>query len=134
MNDDAADEAAKLRVLVVDDQVDNANMMSCLLDLNGCRTAVAFEGRAAVDVALEFRPQLVFLDYDMPGANGLQVLRLLRAAMATPFLAVCVTGNNEDDIEQRCLAGGFDHFIAKPTPLELLKEFLLEAKSSGSEI
>src|SRR4051812_4136963 len=65
MSSDA--EVPELRALVVDDNVDAATSLSYLLQLLGCKTAVAFGGGMGLRVAQLFQPAIVFLDLDMPG-------------------------------------------------------------------
>jgi CheY-like chemotaxis protein len=118
-----------LRALVVDDNVDAATSLSYLLQLLGCKTAVAFGGTMALRVAQLFQPSLVFLDLDMPGQDGCETLVEIRnlGGAVSSALFVCLTGRSEPADEKRCLDAGFDHFVAKPMEPDVLREVLEEA-------
>ena len=60
----------ELRALVIDDNIDAANALSYLLQLHGCRTAVAFGGSTGLRIAQLFKPVVVFLDLEMSGEDG----------------------------------------------------------------
>ena len=125
-----ANDFSELRALVVDDNIDAATSFSHLLQLLGCRTAVAFGGAMGQRVAQLFKPAIVFLDLDMPGRDGCEVLGDLRQpvdAHGNP-LFICLTGRTEEPDRARCLAAGFDHFVNKPMPPDLLAGLLAEAR------
>lgn len=105
-----------LRVLIVDDHVDCASSLGCILETMDCRTATAFGGEMGLRMALLFKPDLVFLDLEMPGADGCQVLADIRGlgAPLSEALFVCLTGTQTARAEERCAAAGFDEFVRKP--------------------
>ena len=91
-----------LRVLVVEDSRDTADSLALLLRLWGHRSAVAYTGESALEVATTFRPDVVLLDIVLPGIDGYEVAWRLRQL---PGLARCrlmaLTGNdNEDDVQR----------------------------------
>jgi CheY-like chemotaxis protein len=108
----------ELRILVVDDSLDAAHALAGVLELLGCRTAVAFGGTMALRIAQLFRPDVVILDLDLGAADGdgCDVLRTMRSDVegADAIHFVCLTGCRDDGVEARCLAAGFDRFYAKP--------------------
>lgn len=123
-----SDSPVEVRALVVDDSVDAATSLAYLLQILDCRTAVAFGGPMALRVAQLFRPAIVFLDLDMPGQDGFEVLAALRkdeGPVATA-LVVCLSGRSED--ERRCLDAGFDRFVSKPIQPSVLHDLLVEAR------
>ena len=105
-----------LRVLIVDDHVDCASSLGCILETMGCRTATAFGGDMGLRMALLFKPDLVFLDLEMPGADGCQVLADIRGlgAPLSEAMFVCLTGTQTARAEEQCAAAGFDEFVRKP--------------------
>ena len=125
----AAPEAAPspLRVLVVDDHMDSAAALSELLTIWGYGARVATDGREALRVASEFRPEVVLLDLAMPEMNGYQVAREMRRM---PELAhatlVALTGHAR--APSRTTSGGydFDHHWMKPLDPSTLRAFLDE--------
>lgn len=124
-------DGPELRVLVVDDNVDAATSLSYLLQLLGCKTAVAFGGEMALTVAKLLRPSLVFLDLDMPGRDGCEVLKLMRDLddRLREALYVCLTGRSDPSDKERCTAAGFDIFVSKPLEPVMLGELLDQARS-----
>ncbi|WKB55558.1 response regulator [Eleftheria terrae] len=115
--------AKELVVLVVDDNVDAATSLCCLLELLGCKTAVAYDGPSAVEAAAAAQPHAAFIDLDLPGFDGCEVLRRLHSGAGTaPRVSVCVTGHGGPRDRLRCLDAGFDQFWQKPLdPADLLR-------------
>ena len=103
------------RILVVDDNVDAAETMAMLLELSGHAVRTAFSGQQALDVALEFRPEMVFLDIGLPDMNGHEVARLLLANPATADARlIALTGwGTEEDIRKSHKTGFHEH-LTKP--------------------
>lgn len=123
-------ELTDLRVLVIDDNIDVANSLSHLLQLIGCRTAVAYGGEMGLRIAELFHPSLVFLDQRMPGLDGCEVLAQSRDA-GTPLaeaMCVCVTAVAGEEVEARCREAGFDAFVRKPLEPPELYELLNRAQ------
>ena len=130
MTDDI-ENLSELRVLIVDDSVDAATSLSYLLQMIGCKTAVAFGGEMGLRVADLFQPSLVFLDLNMPGHDGCEVLARARKLQGRIIHAifVCLTATGSVEDEERCLAAGFDHFIRKPLEPAVLSDLLLKARA-----
>jgi signal transduction histidine kinase/ActR/RegA family two-component response regulator len=104
-----------LRILVVDDNVDAAESLSLLLELSGHQTRLAHTGTSAIPTAVGFRPHVVLLDIGLPGLDGYEVARRLRAEASLPQpVLVALTGwGTEEDRRQASLAG-FDQHLVKP--------------------
>jgi signal transduction histidine kinase len=119
---DAGGDGAR-RVLVVDDNVDAAQMMAAFLEMSGHRTAVAHTGRDAVAATRRFQPDVVLLDIGLPDISGYEVAREVRAlpeAVATTVIAVTGWGQSED--LRRAREAGIDFHVVKPAdPEELLR-------------
>jgi CheY-like chemotaxis protein len=118
-----------LRVLVIDDNVDTATSMSFLLQMLGCKSAVAYGGTMGLRVAQLFQPGLVFVDLDMPGPDGCETLVALRSldGAAGQGLMVCLTGKDAE--VDRCREAGFDRVVLKPMHPDTLAEVLAEARA-----
>ena len=103
------------RILVVDDNVDAAETMVMLLDLSGHEARSAFGGQEALEMALAFRPDLVFLDIGLPGMNGYEVARRLLAEPGTASTKlIALTGwGTEEDI-RKSKSAGFHAHLTKP--------------------
>lgn len=110
------------KVVVVDDNVDAAESMSNYFELQGIEVAVAHDGRAALELLRLSKPDIAFIDLNMPGMDGTEVVRTLRAADAwtdaTAFVAVTGMGRAEDVALTR--QAGFDAHIVKPADLEVV--------------
>ena len=117
--------SARHRILVVDDNVDAAETLAMLLDLSGHDARAAFGGQEALDLALSFRPDVVFLDIGLPGMNGYEVARRLRAypATATTKLIALTGWGTEDDIRKSKMAGFHAH-LTKPVDPEAVGAML----------
>ncbi len=114
----AASDAPVYRVLVVDDNVDAAESLAALLQLQGHATCVAHDGNQALSAAHDFRPEIVFLDIGMPGKDGYEVARELRGQPATrQAVLVALTGWGAREDRARTRSAGFDHHLTKPAGL-----------------
>jgi PAS domain S-box-containing protein len=103
------------RVLVVDDNIDAAQMLAMLLDMYGHETRTAHTGAEALDAAATFKPEVVFLDIGLPGMNGYEVARRLRndpAVRGATLVALTGWGTEED--KSHALEAGFDYHLTKP--------------------
>ncbi len=117
------------RILVADDNVDAAKNLSRLLNLLGHETRTAHDGQAAVELAEEFRPEVIVLDIGMPRLNGYEAaMRIRQAPWGREVTLVALTGWGADEDIARAHAAGFDHHVVKPVGLETLRKLLDEAK------
>ena len=124
----AAPEAppeASRRILIVDDNEDSTRTMAILQRRRGHETRTSFTGPDAVAVAAEFVPEVVLLDIGLPGMDGFEVARRLRAmpALAGAFL-VAMSGYGSEDDRAEARAAGFDEYLVKPVDLDLLRTWL----------
>ncbi|WP_435020102.1 response regulator [Tundrisphaera sp. TA3] len=114
-----------LRVLVVDDNVVGARLMSRLLQGCGHQMSLAHDGPGAIDAAAAHDPDVILLDIGLPGFDGHEVARRLRKRHAArPVLLVAVTGASQDDDLRRSRESGFDHHLVKPVDPEALIDLL----------
>jgi CheY-like chemotaxis protein len=110
-------------VLVVEDNPDGREVLRILLELWGHQVDVAEEGPAAVCKALAERPEVALIDIGLPGHDGYEVARQLRATPeGQAILLIALTGYAEPDDRRRALEAGFDAHLPKPVdPLELAR-------------
>jgi len=109
------------KVLVVDDNVDAAYSIAKVLELFGHKVRCVHDGPSALDMAREFRPDVIVLDIGLPGMDGYEVARRLRSTAGferTPIVAV--TGYGQDDDRRRSREAGIDQHLAKPVDPEVL--------------
>jgi PAS domain S-box-containing protein len=103
------------RILVVDDNVDAATTLDVLLRSLGHDTRVAHDGMTALDIAREFRPEVILLDIGMPGLDGYEVARRLRAMNhGQTFRIVAISGWGQEADRTRSKEAGFDLHLVKP--------------------
>ena len=114
---------AARRILVVDDNVDAADTLALLLKMRGHLVATAYEGPAALEIAKEFQPDVVFLDIGMPGIDGYALARALREQDSC-LHCVAHTGWAEEAYRRRSLEEGFLEHLVKPVDAEILNDLL----------
>ena len=111
----AAAAGAQRKVLVIEDNIDDARMMALLFAQMGHRVEYAINGIVALDIAHRFLPDFVFLDLKLPDAHGAEVARQLRA---NPQLAgtkiYAVTGIRAEADHRRALESGCEAVLLKP--------------------
>lgn len=113
------------RVLVVDDNVDVAETLALLLQMQGHQVTCAHDGPTALQLAEQIRPDIVFLDIGMPGMDGYQVGRLLRSQPATEAtVLVAMTGYGQEEDRRRSFEAGFDYHLVKPVEPAELRDLL----------
>ena len=111
-------------ILVVDDDPSIRRLIiTTLEDVAGFRLREAGDGLQALEAAVEERPEIVFLDYDMPRLDGVETCRRLRSDPVTAGATiVMLTGMSDAPSQDRAVAAGADLFLTKPfSPLRLLR-------------
>jgi two-component system CheB/CheR fusion protein len=117
----------KRRILVVDDNETAAKMLGMLLEALGNEVRTAFDGLAALDMAGEFRPDIVLLDIGMPKIDGYEVARRFRQeSWGQQVVLAALTGWGQEEDKRRARAAGFDHHFVKPIEPAVLQRFLVE--------
>ncbi|WP_437573236.1 ATP-binding protein [Sorangium sp. So ce887] len=116
---------ATLRVLVVDDSVDGAESLALLLRISGHETRAVHTGPEALTATRELGADIVFLDIGLPGMNGYDVARRLRAEpdLAGLFL-VALTGWGTEEDRRQAREAGFDHHLTKPVDAAEVKRLV----------
>jgi two-component system chemotaxis response regulator CheY len=111
-------------ILIVDDDPMIRRLIATTLeDISGYRLQEAGDGLEAVERAVRARPEIVFLDIDMPRLNGIEACRRMRSDPATAGATiVMLTGDSGDVAERGAQDAGADLFLTKPfSPLHLLR-------------
>ena len=117
------------RVLVVDDNEDNAASLAMLLRLEGHIVEVASDGARAVAAVASFRPNTVLLDIGMPGMDGLEACRAIRSQAGGESIQIAaVTGWGQEEDRRRSRAAGFDAHLVKPVERSALAALLASAR------
>jgi len=117
----SAAEAGGARIMIVDDNVDAAATLAMLLEAYGYQASVEHDPLGALERARHERPEVCLLDIGLPGMDGIELARRLRAQPETSAaLLVAVTGYGQDSDRSRALAAGFDQYFVKPIDLQKL--------------
>ncbi len=116
---------SSLRVLVVDDNVDVTTTLAMLLKLSGHDVRKAHDGPAALEAALDFRPNVVLLDIGLPGMSGFEVAQQMRQQPDLQnVVLVAMTGYGQESDRRRSLEAGFNHHLVKPADFDKLQKIL----------
>jgi two-component system, sensor histidine kinase len=109
------------RVLIVEDNDLMAAVLEMLLEFDGHEVDVASDGEQGIELARRQRPDVALVDIGLPGIDGYEVARRLRAAGETLYL-VALTGFARDEERARALEAGFDvHFVKPGQPGEIAR-------------
>ena len=107
--------SASGRILIVDDNVDAAESIATLLSLDGHEVSVLHSGDEVLRHTLSFRPNIVLLDLGLPGQDGFQVARQLRACpQLQELVLIAITGYGDENDRRKTRDYGFDHHFVKP--------------------
>ena len=117
--------AGRVRVLVVDDDVDTADSLALLVKSAGHDVRTVHDGPTALDVALDYLPHAVLLDIGLPGLHGYDVAKRLRQqAGLQNVMLVAVTGYGREADRLRSHEQGFDHHLVKPPDFGQVRDIL----------
>jgi CheY-like chemotaxis protein len=116
---------AAQRVLIVDDNEDAAEALAMMLQFSGCEAQTAHGGKEGLAASRSFRPDVIFLDIGLPGMNGYDVARQIRADPQTrdAFL-IALTGWGSDEDRRLSSEAGFDLHLTKPVDIQALTSLL----------
>lgn len=111
----------RLRILVVDDNVDAADALAEILEIEGHEVIVAYDGVEAFELAIEAKPDVGLLDIGMPRMDGNELAEKLRQhPVGRSMLLVATTGWGQESDRQRTRQAGFDFHLTKPVDLDAL--------------
>ena len=128
-------KTSRLRILVIDDIPDVADVMKMLLDLEGFETSVAYSGASALELARHFSPDVVFCDIGLPEMDGHEIARRMRADPAiSPAVLIALTGWGAEGEVRKTRESGFDFHMVKPVDANALLELLaqIEPRRTGA--
>jgi len=126
----AALAAAKpCRILVIEDNLDQAQTLAALLALWGYEVTTANEGTAGIEIAATFKPDVVLVDLGLPGISGYEVARRLRKhPQLKDVRIIAQTGWGDSNDRRRTREAGFDHHMLKPLDPEELRAVLARGR------
>lgn len=124
--------SAKRRIVVVDDNENAAQVLRMLLKALGNEVRTAYDGLAAIELAEQFRPDIILLDIGMPKLNGYETARRIREQpWGEKIVLAALTGWGQEEDKRRARDAGFDHHFVKPVELAVLQKLLSEYEPTG---
>jgi CheY-like chemotaxis protein len=122
-------------VLIVEDNGKNLKLVRDILQVKGYETVEATTGEDGIRIATERIPDLVLMDIQLPGMNGIDALRALRADASTariPVIAVTASVMQQD--RKLIMDAGFDAYVGKPINLREFLDAVRHALERGSDL
>jgi DNA-binding response OmpR family regulator len=123
---------ASERILVVDDNVDAAQALATMLEMEGHTIRTAGDGEEALEIAAQFQPAVVLLDIGLPRLDGYEVARRLRAGGGAGLLLVALTGYGQYEDRRAALDAGFDCHFVKPVEADSLLASIRAWRARGT--
>lgn len=117
-------DSSEVRVMVVDDVVDAAESLTCVLQADGYTVKMAHDGAGALALIDGFQPHCVLLDIDMPTMDGHELASRLRLRFGDAVVLIAVTGWGRADDRFTKVFELFDHYLRKPFELAVLHKVL----------
>jgi CheY-like chemotaxis protein/two-component sensor histidine kinase len=117
------------RVLIVDDNIDAAETLAMMLELLGQQTRQAHEGNGALQAALEYNPDVIFMDIGLPGLSGHEVVTRMRQELGmTEAYIIALSGYGTEEDRRKSARAGFDSHLVKPLDPAALPGILASAE------
>jgi CheY-like chemotaxis protein len=124
---------AQKKVLVVEDDAPSQYLMQVILQDIGCGFEIAGDGLSAVELARNGKFDLVLMDLRLPGLNGYEASKAIRAAYGPGLIIVAVTAHAMEWVPEKCHDAGIDGIMTKPVDVErlkiLIRRWLLKGRS-----
>jgi signal transduction histidine kinase/ActR/RegA family two-component response regulator len=117
----------RLRILIVDDNVDTVDSLALLLRALGHDVREAYDGLGVVDSAIDFKPHIILLDIGLPGIDGYELAKRIRERNTLKnIVLVALTGYGHESAIQQSIDSGFDHHMTKPADLDKLNKIFAD--------
>jgi two-component system, sensor histidine kinase len=118
----------QLRLLIAEDNADARELLQLALEQLGHRVEPCADGTSAITRALSNKPDAMLIDLGLPGSDGFEVARTVRAALGHRVRLVALTGYGQPSDRERALAAGFNEFLVKPAEIETVARALEAAQ------
>ena len=130
---DNGEAKTKHRVLIVDDNKEAAEMLGMIVETLGNEVRTAYGGQQGIEIAAEFRPEVVFMDLRMPDMDGFEAARHIRQRPGGEAITlVALTGSGQEEDKQRTKEAGFHRHLVKPATRPDLQELFAEQSQQKS--
>lgn len=118
-------KSTKLRIVVIDDNNDAADMFAWLLEADGHEVQIAYSGQVGLELTTTFNPHVIFCDLGMPTMSGYEFAEKLRSrnVQRQPLL-ITISGWGDKRTRIRTHAAGFDFHLVKPADIGAIRELL----------
>lgn len=124
-----------IKVLLVEDNQDNRNLMRFLLERNGYQVITANNGKQALSVAESQKPDIVLRDLSMPEMNGWEAAAAMKNNPALADISlIAVTAHTLPGDRRKVLGAGFDHYISKPLNVTMFDHVVAQSLSKTKTI
>src|SRR5262249_37071672 len=127
----AAAPVAPLHILLVEDNPDARDALRALLEVSGHHVEVAADGPSGIELARQVHPDVTLVDIGLPGLDGYEVARTLRAERGEA-LRLALTGYGQPPDRRRALEAGFDAHLVKPVEADALNRILAGASAAAA--
>jgi len=118
-------------ILIVEDNEKNRKMLRDVLQFKGYRTIEAEMGEDGVTLAMQHNPDLILMDFQLPGIDGIEAFRRIRNASATAHIPiVAVTASAMPEEAKKMKEAGFDGFLTKPINVKGFMQFVADVFSA----
>ena len=112
------------QVLIVEDNVDQAQTLRMFLSMKGHRLEIAATGPAAIEVARRFRPEVVLLDLGLPGIDGFEVARQIKNEYGDAVRIIAVSAYASENDRRQSLEAGCELHLVKPADPRFIESLL----------
>ena len=112
------------RILLIEDNADAREALRALLELDGYEVLAAADGAEGLDLARTKAPEVALVDIGLPGFDGYEVARRMKALPAPPSVMIALTGYSEPEDRQRAKDAGFAAHLVKPVDPDDLSRLL----------
>ena len=112
------------QVLIVEDNIDQAQTLRMFLSMKGHRLEIAATGPAALEIARRFRPEVVLLDLGLPGLDGFEVARQLRQEYGEAIRIIAVSAYASENDRRQSLEAGCELHLVKPADPRFIESLL----------
>jgi CheY-like chemotaxis protein len=119
-------------ILIVEDSAINQELMKSILDAFGCAYSLAENGEEAVALALARHFDLILMDIDLPGIDGIEAMRQIRRQSSAPIPIIALTAHVMQGDAERFVAAGMDGVISKPVEIARLRQLLDDLAVRGT--
>ncbi len=125
-------DSSARRVLVVDDNLDTVRTLARMLSRRGHEVCMAYDGLGALKAAHDFKPDVFLLDLGLPGIDGYELARRLRAEGFAGALMIAISGYAQQSDREGSRAAGFDRHFAKPVEFPELLAAIRPASTASA--